>query len=581
MRERPRQSAGRRRRVELLEARQLFSAGSLDTSFGGTGVVQWSIPNGVVYEDAVAVQSDQKIVTAAVVLAPGSGGPELARYNPDGSLDPTFGTNGISDALVEPIRSISQEVIAPDGQIVIAGQYATGTQSLYGGFIARFNADGTLDNSFGDGGFVTASEGDGTDAGITGLSVQPDGKIVAAVGGTTNEFTLARYNADGTPDTSFGTGGIVQSPAPNAQPGSLALESDGDIVLSGSSTAGLTVLQFDDSGNELGSFSTLILQGDRAAGLLLQNGGSIVVSGTAFDSSDDDFPFVAQLTGALSLDTSFGENGVSVLNQTGHNLGLVEQPNGKYVLGFAALVSSGQSKAIEFGLARLNSDGSLDTSYGTGGLVLAPVGNNPAGIAIQQDGNLLFVGASTTDYDDGVGIVARFLGDPVGVNQPPTFLKGPDQSLPENAGSQAVSGWATGISTGAADEVGQTLDFLVQTTNSSLFAVPPAVTPSGTLTYTPAAGAVGAALVTVALQNSGGTAGGGSDTSATQSFIINVGSMTPWQNPISTDDVNGDDVVSPLDALVIINELNANGAARLGVASQSAERARRLPGRQW
>ena len=230
----------------------------------------------------------------------------------------------------------------------------------------------------------------------------------------------------------------------------------------------------------------------------------------------------------------------------------------------SALASSGQPTSV---LPRLNHDGSLDTTYGTNGTILSTIANELASTAMQQDGNLVFVGniARTIDYyPNDTGIVARFVGDPVGSNQVPTFNKGADQSLLAGSGAQSISNWATGISTGAADEIGQTLDFVVTTSNSHLFTVGPTITTQGTLIYTPAAAATGAALVTVTLHDNGGTANGGSDTSAAQTFIIDVGSATPWQNPINPLDVTADGLVSPLDALVVINQLNAAGSRLLG-----------------
>ena len=108
------------------------------------------------------------------------------------------------------------------------------------------------------------------------------------------------------------------------------------------------------------------------------------------------------------------------------------------------------------------------------------------------------------------------------VNDVPSFTKGPDQTVNEDAGAQTVNNWATNISAGPADEAGQTLTFLVTTNNDALFSVLPAVSASGTLTYTPAANANGNATVTVRLQDNGGTANGGQDTSAAQTFAITV-----------------------------------------------------------
>src|SRR5256712_648917 len=108
------------------------------------------------------------------------------------------------------------------------------------------------------------------------------------------------------------------------------------------------------------------------------------------------------------------------------------------------------------------------------------------------------------------------------VNDAPSFTKGADQTVLEDAGPQTVSGWATAISAGPVDESGQTLNFIVTTTNAALFSAQPAVSATGTLTFTPAAGPTGAATVTVQLHDNGGVANGGVDTSAAQTLTINV-----------------------------------------------------------
>ena len=108
------------------------------------------------------------------------------------------------------------------------------------------------------------------------------------------------------------------------------------------------------------------------------------------------------------------------------------------------------------------------------------------------------------------------------VNDVPSFTKGPDQTVNEDAGAQTVNNWATNISAGPADEASQTLTFLVTTDNNGLFSVLPAVSATGTLTYTPTANANGTATVSVRLQDNGGTANGGQDTSAVQTFVITV-----------------------------------------------------------
>ena len=108
------------------------------------------------------------------------------------------------------------------------------------------------------------------------------------------------------------------------------------------------------------------------------------------------------------------------------------------------------------------------------------------------------------------------------LNDAPEFTPGASQSVPEDAGAQTVSGWATGIATGPSDESGQSVVFVVGNDSPGLFAVQPEVAPDGTLTYTPAADASGTATVTVEAVDDGGNADGGSDTSAAQTFTIAV-----------------------------------------------------------
>ncbi len=108
------------------------------------------------------------------------------------------------------------------------------------------------------------------------------------------------------------------------------------------------------------------------------------------------------------------------------------------------------------------------------------------------------------------------------VNDAPSFTKGVNQSVNENAGPQTVSNWATNISKGPANEAAQTLAFTTTNTDTALFSAQPAISATGTLTYTPAANAKGSTTVTVTLKDNGGTLNGGVDTSAAQSFMITV-----------------------------------------------------------
>jgi hypothetical protein len=145
------------------------------------------------------------------------------------------------------------------------------------------------------------------------------------------------------------------------------------------------------------------------------------------------------------------------------------------------------------------------------------------------------------------------------VNDPPSFVPGPDESVVEDSGPRTVPGWATAMTPGPPDEANQTLDFLVNHNNPALFAVPPAITPDGTLTFTPAANAFGSATVTLQLHDDGGGEKGGSDTSAATAFAITVSAVN---DPPSLDPIAG--VTLPEDAGPQVINLS-------GIASGSGE----------
>lgn len=145
-------------------------------------------------------------------------------------------------------------------------------------------------------------------------------------------------------------------------------------------------------------------------------------------------------------------------------------------------------------------------------------------------------------------------------NDAPSFTKGANQSAADGSSPQSIAGWATNILPGGETETGQSLQFIVTTDREDLFVDPPRIDPTGRLTFTPAANIEGQALITVKLQDDGGTAQGGVDTSASQMFTISVIKPQRWQNSLSPLDASGDGHVAPNDALAVINYINAYGA---------------------
>src|SRR5437773_4067630 len=237
--------------------------GILDQTFGTGGKVVAALDAGGDGSTAIVFQSDGKIVTAGSVIHNNFVVAFVtARFNPDGSLDQTFGSNGsVQTTFGDSAAEGNDVVLQPDGKIIVVGFTGAGSYSSLNNFaLIRFNPDGTLDQSFGAGGKVKSARGLATSA-----VLQADGKIV--VGGTYNTgsihgFMLARYNPNGTLDTTFGSSGVVTTAIGNGYAFSfgIGLLSDGRIVLGGYSATtqdhDFTVACYNANGTLDQSFGT-------------------------------------------------------------------------------------------------------------------------------------------------------------------------------------------------------------------------------------------------------------------------------------------------------------------------------------
>ena len=191
--------------------------GDLDPSFGTGGIVTTTFFGTASGQSAnahaVALQGDGKIVAAGQTASDLSLEPTfaLARYNPDGSLDATFGTGGTATTTFGTMGGDAHAVaLQRDGKIIAAGNTSAGSQYVFA--LARYNADGNLDATFGTGGTVTTAFGSAVESdSANAVVLQADGKIVAAgsaqIGTQSFAFGLARYNPDGSLDMTFATSG--------------------------------------------------------------------------------------------------------------------------------------------------------------------------------------------------------------------------------------------------------------------------------------------------------------------------------------------------------------------------------------
>lgn len=285
--------------------------GSLDTTFGGTGKVTTDFPGNSEYANSIAVQVDGKIVVAGASNS-GNTAIALVRYNTDGSLDTSFGGTGKITTVIAGIDDAAESVaLQSDGKIVVAG-FSSNSPGSYQFALARYNVDGSLDNSFGGTGKVTTMIASGRDVAHS-LAVQTDGKIVVAGVSNDRDFAVARYNLDGSLDASFGGSGKVTTASELGQGSahSVAVQADGKIVLGGYSSSynqgniHIAILRYNANGSldtnfgGTGQVTTLVGQfAARGEGIVVQNDGRITVAGYAADQNNGYLDFaVARFLG--------------------------------------------------------------------------------------------------------------------------------------------------------------------------------------------------------------------------------------------------------------------------------------------
>jgi len=353
--------------------------GEVDTSFGSDGTVLTSMAGEGGFDErliSIAVQQDRKIVGAgSIQIGPDSAedASALARYHPDGTLDTSFGNGGIVVVDIAPGHDfVTQVLIDDNGRILVGG----GCQHF---FLARYRSDGTLDRSFNRTGLrpgivitEVSPSGEGLTDEILGMAIDERGRIVAGGYSTTVEngeidvsSTLARYLPDGRLDPSFNPDGarpgIVVTPV---APGggwdvvfSVAIDRQGRIVTAGDAYVGAG----------LGGY-------DIALSRYLPNGG---------------------------LDRSFGRAGIVFLNAGSGDSdddvqGLVLEAGGAILIGGSAAPTAFTFDS-DFMIARFHGDGSLDMTFGSGGMVKTPTGPDGAddeiwAIALQNESRLIASG---------------------------------------------------------------------------------------------------------------------------------------------------------------------------------------------
>jgi len=393
-------------------------SGSLDDSFGDSGTAVTPLVSLPAQAKALAVLADGRLLAAGEKA--GSSYPDLAlaRFDVDGALDTSFGSAG---RVVEDLGSTSRAnalLVGDDGTVVVGG-------SAYGGdsdfVLIRYTAGGQRDAGFGSGGLVR-TDFSGSHDYLRALLLLPDGRLLAG-GRSGDGFALARYKTDGSLDSGFGTGGRVRTPMGSGGVGvyAMALQADGKIVAVGKQYSGgnaqFAVARYLPSGQldtGFGGGSGYVLldyagKNDAAHAVALLPDGKIVVAGQADNSSGQGFPALVRLNADGSLDASFGSGGWRVLSSvpTGALYALALQPDGKLLLAGNAPDASLSYAA--FLLARLLPGGDLDPEFGDGGLSITEFGGDAwiRALALQPNGKIVVAGYANGASSEGFAL-ARY-----------------------------------------------------------------------------------------------------------------------------------------------------------------------------
>lgn len=364
------------------------AAGDLDVTFSGDGVVSWSAAAGRSLSVAeVAVQANGMLLgvgtaTDAVDLGEENNG--ITRFFSDGTIDTSFGINGVVSTDIPAFGVTHWDnwatdiVIQSDGKFIVGGGVWTRASSAENITLARYNANGSLDTTFAGTGYVVLDFGSQEWDALADVKLQTDGKIVVAgytfvpgSGRTPSQyrFALARYNANGTLDTTFSGDGLLTTSMGTA----------------------------DSTGKALA----------------IQNDGKLVVVGSAYQGTTPKYDMaVARYLSNGNLDTTFDGDGkayVNFANKYDHGSAIALQADGKILIA-GEVDSDDLGGAAKFGVVRLTTAGRLDTTFdGDGKLTTTFLGYEFAkGLAVQSDGKIVAVGGTRQADNTIAPVVARY-----------------------------------------------------------------------------------------------------------------------------------------------------------------------------
>lgn len=441
-------------------------AGTIDKSFGNNGIVFTKVGSSGFYEKAIAIQNDGKIILA------GAGGNFIAsdfvlvRYNTNGKLDISFGNNG---EVITPIAKnnnqsnendfINSIAIQLDGKIIAVGKTDNGINDDFA--IVRYNIDGTIDSTFNNNGIVITNFGTANSE-AKSVAIQMDGKIV--VTGVTydtitlkNNLVLVRYLTDGRLDETFGKlGKVITSTGQNHRyMKSVKLQKDGKIVVAGTIYNGInddfSIMRFTLDGkldNTFGINGIVTTSIDKyyeaIFSLDIQNDGKIVVAGLVeFENNKFDFALARYDTNGL-LDNTFGKNGIvttDIVNFDDFASSLKIQNDGKILVAGSIYLGSNSTFGFDGAIVRYDQHGKIDQSFGNNGKILLNLDNSTTSnysLEIQNDGKILIAGTYSENTFPLYFVVSRYNNDITDVETTPNNTKSSLEISPNPFSIQTV-----------------------------------------------------------------------------------------------------------------------------------------------
>jgi uncharacterized delta-60 repeat protein len=446
----------------------LFSGdGKVTVDFPGSANPDWG--------NAMAIQSDGKIIVAGQHRPEYNGSTALvalARFNRDGSLDTSFGGGDgmvVQDVVFASSKDVPNAVaVQSDGRIVVAGYAFSGSESRF--MVARFLADGTFDTTFGWGGSNSSLDFNPSGANsdlITGMALTPDNRIVVcgytgpSQGPANYDFGVARFTANGMIDASFSGDGRTTHDFGNAYDlaGAVARSNNGDYYVTGGSAGNFAIARFNVTGSLVAARTDDLGGDDFSRAIAIDLSHDVLIGGYSRIGGIADSALI-RYDSNLTLDSSFGSGGKLRAAMSANDdwiSSLAVQPDWKIVAG--GVVTANDS-THDFMVTRLTATGAADSGFGPHGMRTTDFGfgsDEVAAVAIDDDGKIVAAGSALIQFDDDFA-VTRYEGGQYNYHGEFPNLTWPIQMEDYDMGGEGISyhdqdgtNWGDGYRVGGVD----------------------------------------------------------------------------------------------------------------------------------